>query len=143
MPASEGPLHTVLFVCMGNCVRSQMAEAIARRDAPDVILPESAGLHPLGFIDKTAIAVLAERGLSVKGQFSKGLHDDSLSKPDLIINMSGASGSSLFRDSRFEDWRVQDPFGENMELHRRICDDIERRVKDLAKRLRSENGAAP
>src|ERR1700722_1834960 len=106
-----------LFVFIGNCVRSQMAEAIARRDASDVIFPESAGLHPLGFIDKTAIAVLAERGLSVKGQFSKGLHDDSLSKPDLIINMSGASGSSLFRDSRFEDWRVQDPFGENMELH--------------------------
>jgi arsenate reductase len=119
-----------------------MAEAIARRDAADVIVPESAGLQPIGFIDKTAKAVLAERGLSVKGQFSKGLLDESLSKPDLIINMSGASGASLFRGSRFEDWRIQDPFGENVELHRSICDDIERRVKDLAQRLRAENGSA-
>jgi len=127
---------------MGNCVRSQMAEAIARRDASDVINPESAGLHPLGFIDKTAIAVLAERGLSVEGQFSKGLRDASLSKPDLIVNMSGERGPSFFYGSVVEDWRVQDPFGENMELHRRICNDIERRIKDLAQRLRSEKGAA-
>jgi len=132
----------VLFVCIGNCVRSQMAEAIARRDASDVIIPESAGLHPLGFIDKTAIAVLAERGISVAGQHSKGLRDTSLSKPDLVINMSGASSASLFHGHRFEDWRVQDPFGEDMELHRSICDDIERRVKDLSARLRSENGSA-
>jgi len=133
----------VLFVCIGNCVRSQMAEAIARRDASDVIIPESAGLHPLGFIDKTAIAVLGERGISVAGQHSKGLCDHTLSHPDLVINMSGAPSASLFRGHRFEDWCVEDPFGEDMELHRRICDDIERRVKDLAKRLRSENGAAP
>jgi arsenate reductase len=118
-----------------------MAEAIARCDASDVIVPESAGLHPLGFIDKTAIAVLAERGISVAGQHSKGLRDHALSKPDLVINMSGAPSASLFHDHRFEDWPVEDPFGEDVELHRRICDDIERRVKDLAERLRSANGS--
>ncbi len=141
MSEPQARLHKVLFVCMGNCVRSQMAEAIARRDAPDVIAAESAGLRPIGFIDKTAIAVLKERGLSVEGQFSKGLRDASLSKPDVIINMSGEPGPSFFHGSAVEDWRVQDPFGEDMELHRRICDDIERRVKDLAQRLRSENGS--
>jgi arsenate reductase len=119
-----------------------MAEAIARRDASDVIVPESAGLHPLGFIDRTAIAVLAERGISVAGQHSKGLRDHTLSKPDLVINMSGAPSASLFHGHRFEDWPVEDPFGEDVELHRRICDDIERRVKDLAQRLRSANGSA-
>jgi arsenate reductase (thioredoxin) len=135
-------VRTVLFVCMGNCVRSQMAESIARREASDVMNAESAGLRPLGFIDGTAIAVLAERGLSVDGQFSKGLRDASLSKPDLIVNMSGEHGPSFFHGSAVEDWLVQDPFGENMELHRRICDDIERRIKDLAARLRSEKGAS-
>jgi len=137
---SKSGVRTVLFVCMGNCVRSQMAEAIARRDASDVINPESAGLHPLGFIDRTAIAVLDERGFSVDGQFSKGLRDASLSKPDLIVNMSGERGPSLFHGSVVENWPIRDPFGENMELHRRICDDIERRIKDLAQRLRSESG---
>jgi protein-tyrosine-phosphatase len=91
----------VLFVCVGNCVRSQMAEAIARRDASDVIVPESAGLHPLGFIDKTAIAVLSERGISVAGQHSKGLRDQTLSKPDLVINMSGAPTAS-----RTGQWKI-------------------------------------
>jgi arsenate reductase len=119
-----------------------MAEAIARREASDVIVPESAGLQPIGFIDKTAIAVLAERGLSVEGQFSKGLRDASLSKPDLIINMSGERGPSFFHGNTVEHWPIQDPFGENMELHRSICDDIERRIKDLAQRLRVESGSA-
>jgi arsenate reductase (thioredoxin) len=137
MPSSNSSHYKVLFVCVGNCVRSQMAEAIARRDASDVISAESAGLHPLGFIDKTAIAVLAERGVSVAGQHSKGLHDHSLSKPDLVINMSGAPSASFFPGHRYEDWPVEDPFGESMELHRRICDDIEARVKALAARLRS------
>jgi arsenate reductase len=115
-----------------------MAEGLARHHAADVIHAESAGLHPLGFIDKTAIAVLAERGVSVEGQRSKSLHDHTLSKPDLIINMSGTPGSSLFHGRKFEDWPIEDPFGESMELHRRICDDIETRVKDLAARLRSQ-----
>ncbi|MGA8142544.1 MAG: hypothetical protein WB987_01490 [Candidatus Acidiferrales bacterium] len=137
MPGPNAQHWKVLFVCIGNCVRSQMAEALARRDAADVIIPESAGLHPLGFIDKTAIAVLAERGVSVAGQHSKGLRDHTLSQPDLIINLSGAPSSSLFPLRRFEDWPVEDPFGESMELHRRICDDIEARVKALAARLRS------
>ena len=97
---------------------------------------------PVGFIDKTAIAVLAERGISVAGQHSKGLRDHTLSKPDLVINMSGAPSDSLFHGHRYEDWRIEDPFGEDVELHRRICDDIERRVKDLAQRLRAGGGSA-
>jgi arsenate reductase (thioredoxin) len=133
----------ILFICIGNCVRSQMAEALARRDASDVIVPESAGLHPLGFIDKTAIAVLAERGVSVAGQFSKGLHDKSLcAQPDLVINMSGRPSAAFLHHGRYEEWNVEDPFGESMELHRRICDDIERRVKELAARLRATSGGA-
>jgi arsenate reductase (thioredoxin) len=126
----------VLFVCMGNCVRSQMAEAIARHDASDIIAPESAGVHPLGFIDNTTQRVLRERGISFKGQFSKGTRDHSLQKPDLIVNMSGISGAALFAGLPFEDWQIQDPFGEAIELHRSICDDIERHIKELAARLR-------
>jgi arsenate reductase len=126
----------VLFVCVGNCVRSQMAEAIARRDSSDIIEAESAGVSPLGFIDNTTQRVLRERGISFEGQFSKGLRTHTLKTPDLIVNMSGIPGASLFAGKRFEDWQVQDPFGEGIETHRRICDDIEARIKELSTRLR-------
>ncbi|HXN98411.1 MAG TPA: low molecular weight phosphatase family protein [Candidatus Acidoferrales bacterium] len=133
----------VLFVCVGNCVRSQMAEAIARRDSSDIIEAESAGVSPLGFIDNTTQTVLRERGISFEGQFSKGLRTHTLKKPDLIVNMSGIPGASLFAGQRFEDWQVQDPFGEAIETHRRICDDIEGRIKDLAARLRQAQTKQP
>jgi arsenate reductase len=126
----------VLFVCMGNCVRSQMAEAIARHESSDIIEAESAGVSPLGFIDNTTQRVLRERGISFEGQFSKGLRTHALKKPDLIVNMSGVPGASLFAGKTFEDWRVQDPFGEDIEIHRLVCDDVEARVKDLSARLR-------
>lgn len=129
-------LVKVLFVCVGNCVRSQMAEAIARHDASDIIEPESAGVSPLGFIDNTTQRVLRERGISFEGQFSKGLRTHTLKTPDLVVNMSGIPGASLFAGKAFEDWQIQDPFGEGIETHRRICDDIEARIKDLAARLR-------
>jgi arsenate reductase len=128
----------VLFVCMGNCVRSQMAEALARHGASDIISAESAGVHPLGFIDNTTQRVLRERGISSEGQFSKSTRDHSLKKPDLIVNMSGVPGATLFSGLPFEDWKIDDPFGEAIELHRRICDDIERNIKELAARLRAE-----
>jgi protein-tyrosine-phosphatase len=127
----------VLFVCMGNCVRSQMAEAIARHVAADVIVAESAGVSPLGFIDKTACAILSERQISYEGQYSKGLHSHKLGKPDLIINMSGVPGQTLFHGHEFEDWIVRDPFGESLPAHRDTADDIQRRIEDLACRLRS------
>jgi arsenate reductase (thioredoxin) len=132
----------VLFVCMGNCVRSQMAEAIARYTASDVIAAESAGVRPLGFIDPTALKVLANRGISVDGQFSKGLHSHKLEKPDLIVNMSGLPGKSLFHHEQvFEDWRIPDPFGDDVETHARICDQIDSHIRELAERLRAARAA--
>jgi arsenate reductase (thioredoxin) len=132
----DRPLR-VLFVCVGNCVRSQMAEAIARHLASDVILPESAGVHPLGFIDEATQQVLNEEGISFEGQFSKGLNDPHLGAPDLIVNMSGIPSGGLFRGRVFEDWRVRDPFGEGIEIHRRILAEIRVHVADLAARLRT------
>ena len=136
------PPVKVLFVCVGNCVRSQMAEAIARRDCADIILPESAGVSPLGFIDNTTQAVLRERGVPFDGQFSKGLQSHKLRKPDVVINMSGIPGKSLFAEHEVEDWPVRDPFGEDIALHRTIFDDIEARIILLAARLRTRAASA-
>jgi len=132
----------VLFVCVGNCVRSQMAEAVARHCCADIILAESAGVSPLGFIDATTQAVLRERGISFDGQFSKGLHNHKLRKPDVVINMSGIHGKTLFPEHDVEEWVVRDPFGEDIALHRAICDEIEARVTLLAAHLRTRAASA-
>jgi len=140
--ADMNVLVKVLFVCVGNCVRSQMAEAIARHSNADIILAESAGVSPLGFIDATTQAVLRERGISFDGQFSKGLHNHKLRKPDVVINMSGMHGKALFPEHDVEEWPVKDPFGEDIALHRTICDDITARVQILATRLRTQMASA-
>jgi protein-tyrosine-phosphatase len=101
----------ILFVCVGNCVRSQIAEALAKHHFAELFEAESAGLRPLGFIDPTARAAVEERGASMEGQFSKGLRDHCLGEPDLIVNMSGLPGPGVFQNHKVENWLIADPFG--------------------------------
>jgi len=128
----------VLFLCIGNACRSQMAEAIARHKASDVIEPSSAGLVPFGEIPSTTITVLEENGISAEGQTSKPLRSEDMSAADLIVNMTGRSGASIFKEGlrQVEDWDVGDPYGFNLAVYRGIRDQIEARVEDLARRLR-------
>ena len=128
----------VLFLCIGNACRSQMAEAIARHTASDVIEPSSAGLVPFGEIPSTTLTVLRERGISIDGQTSKPLRPEDISEADLVINMTGRSGATIFTESvtQVEDWDVGDPYGFNLAVYRQIRDEIETRVEDLAQRLR-------
>ena len=144
---NERPKKRVLFVCFGNACRSQMAEAIARHSASDVIEPSSAGLVPFGEIPSTTLAVLRERGISADGQSSKPLRPEDISAADIVINMTGRSGSSIFTEplAKVEDWDVGDPYGFNLAVYREIRDQIEARVEDLARRLRERvdsSGAA-
>ena len=132
----------VLFVCIGNSCRSQMAEAWARHLASDVIEPSSAGLAPLGEIAALTGRVLEERGVNLDGQYSKGLTQSAREEAELIVNISGLPGKAVFVGSkaRVEDWRVDDPYGEDLEMYRHIRDEIEERVAHLAERLRGEPG---
>jgi arsenate reductase len=133
----------VLFVCVGNTCRSQMAEALARREAADIIDPASAGISPFGRVVEPTKLVLLEKGIRIDGQFSKGLSDATLFRPDLVINMTGIPGASLFAQARYQDWDVEDPYGEHLETYRRICEDIEARVRELAATLREEAAQSP
>jgi protein-tyrosine-phosphatase len=134
------PRTKVLFLCIGNACRSQMAEAIARHGASDVIEPSSAGLVPFGEIPSTTLAVLRERGISAEGQSSKPLRSEDLSAADIVINMTGRSGEAIFTEpaAQIEDWDVGDPYGFNLAVYRGIRDEIEARVEDLARRLREK-----
>ncbi len=127
----------VLFVCIGNSCRSQMAEAFARHFAPDVIEPMSAGISPLGQIAETTRRVLAERGISMDGQASKGLVEIDWNRVERIINMTGIPGESPFGESRpVVDWEIDDPFGEELGKYREIAEEIEKKVRELAEARR-------
>lgn len=134
------PRTKVLFLCIGNACRSQMAEAIAKHSAADVIDASSAGLVPFGEIPRTTLDVLHERGISAAGQSSKPLRSEDLSAADLVINMTGRPGTRIFTEpvKRMEDWDVGDPYGFNLAVYRDIRDQIEARVEDLAQRLREK-----
>jgi arsenate reductase (thioredoxin) len=135
------PRTKVLFLCIGNACRSQMAEAIARQRASDVIEASSAGLVPFGEIPGTTLAVLRECGISAEGQTSKPLRPEDMSAADLVVNMTGRSGTAIFKEKAvapIEDWDVGDPYGSNLAVYREIRDQIEKRVEDLARRLREK-----
>ena len=130
----------VLFLCVGNACRSQMAEAIAKHVAADVIEPSSAGLVAFGEIAGLTITVLGEHGISADGQHSKSLRSEAMSSADLVVNMTGRSAKAIFTGPTppVEDWDVGDPFGFNIAVYRSIRDQIEARIEDLARRLREK-----
>jgi arsenate reductase (thioredoxin) len=137
--AANQPLpRRVLFVCIGNSCRSQMAEALARSLAADVIEPSSAGLSPLGIIAAPTRQVLLERGVSIDGQHSKGFSETSLTSADLIINMTGIPGPALFGTlhANVVDWEIDDPYGEEIAVYQQVCDEIEEKIRELAQTLR-------
>jgi protein-tyrosine-phosphatase len=125
---------TVLFVCIGNCIRSQMAEAFARVYGKDVIEPSSAGVAPAGFIADDAIAVMAERGILMDGQFSKDLVESG-GPFDIAVNMSGETlPSALAREIRT--WPVADPMGKKRVAYEQAAAQIENLVMALVLDLR-------
>ena len=133
----------VLFVCLGNACRSPMAEAIAGRLGGDVMEASSAGLTPLGRVEMLTMETLARNGYRADGLRSKAIGVAELEAADIVINMSGRSKEVEFADpSKVEDWRVQDPYGADAELYQEIFEEIERRVAELANRVRKSGGGA-
>ena len=129
----------VLFVCLGNACRSPMAEAIARRDAWDIIEPCSAGITPLGQIPELTTEALLINGYSAQELFSKPIDAETWENAEIIINLSGEFKSSAFQEySKVEDWQVPDPYGGTPNAYQRILVQIEARVRELAARLREQ-----
>ncbi len=117
-----------------------MAEAIAGRDAADVIEASSAGLAALGFVAGPTIEVLRERGYPVEELRSKRLRPEMFEEADLVINMSGRPREWAFTGyGKAQDWDVDDPYGADLDVYRRICEDIEWRVWELAENLRKQS----
>jgi len=117
----------ILFVCVGNTCRSQMAEALARSLGH---VSESAGTHPGGKVAENAIYVVEELGISMEGQFPKSIDEIDESGFDAIISMGcGVECPNLPID---EDWGLDDPVGMPIEAYRETRDLIRSRLSDLS-----------
>lgn len=133
----------VLFVCIGNACRSPMGEAVAAKDAADVIESSSAGLYPMGMIPEMTQTTLERNGYSANGLRSKGLPEIVPADVDLVINLSGYERArALEKFVQVENWEVSDPCGADEATYQRILEQIRERVKILAQRLRKEQRAA-
>ena len=126
--------RTVLFVCMENAARSQMAEGFFRKYGPEGYLAISAGTMPAGEINPIAIQVMKEIGIDISEQKSKIITEDIIRNSDVRINMGCMDKQScpaLFIKNVIE-WGIEEPKGKTLEKVREIRDDIEQRVKQLA-----------
>ncbi|HKF53774.1 MAG TPA: hypothetical protein VKB26_15765 [Candidatus Acidoferrales bacterium] len=132
----RGQRKKILFVCIGNSCRSQMAEALARFYAPELIEAESAGVRPLGQVAPEALAVLQEMGIRAEGHYSKSINDAlQFFEPEIVVNMSGQKLKGWFATADVVDWKVQDPYGSELQIYRRICENIDGKVKKLVSDL--------
>jgi arsenate reductase len=129
----------VLFVCIGNSCRSQMAEAFARAYGSDVLVAQSAGLNPASIIAPLTRQLLAERNLNIEEHFPKGLEVVAREPFELVVNMSGNPMS--LPGSRIVTWPVRDPIGQPEALYREVVQQIEGLVMGLILSLR--NGRVP
>ncbi len=129
----------VLFICIGNACRSPMAEAIARVDASHAIDAFSAGLAPTGSVTELTKRTLMRNGCWVDGLESKDISPKVWEQVDIVINMSGRPRELVFSDySKVEDWKIEDPYGEDSDTHQRVFDKIRRRIAELALECREE-----
>lgn len=135
MNGSASPRTRVLFVCVGNSCRSQMAEGFARAYGSDVIEPASAGLAPATDISPLTRQVMLEKNIRLDGQYPKGLDAIDFSQLDLIVNLSGYPLPPGIPVPVIE-WAVPDPIGGDIDEHRQVCQMIENLVMQLILRLR-------
>ena len=122
----------VLFVCVENSNRSQMAEAFARLHGAGRVEAYSAGSRPSGCVNPRAVEFMAERGYDLTAHRSKGLADLPPGEFEVVVGMGcGDEGCPLVKARRHEEWGIPDPKEMPPEQYRQVRDQIERKVKEL------------
>lgn len=128
-------LPTVLFLCVHNAGRSQMALGFFRHLAGDRAVAGSGGSEPAADVNPAAIAAMRERGIDISGEVPKAWTDEIVRAADVVVTMGCGDSCPVFPGKRYEDWVLDDPAGQGVEAVRPILDEIERRVRDLLARL--------
>ena len=135
-------LPTVLFVCVHNAGRSQMAAAYLQYLAGDRIEVLSAGSAPANEVNPAAIAAMLEEGIDMSAEQPKILTDEAVQASDVVITMGCGDTCKFYPGKRYEDWVLEDPAGQGIDSVRPIRDEIRRRVEDLIAELAPESPLA-
>jgi protein-tyrosine-phosphatase len=125
------PLPEVLFICVRNAGRSQMAAALAHELSSGQVAVRSAGSDPTEKIHPVVVEAMAELGIDARMQFPKPLTDEVVRAADVVITLGCGDACPVFPGKRYEDWEVADPAGQPLEVVRRIRYDIHHHVTDL------------
>ena len=133
---------SVLFVCVHNAGRSQMAAALLSHFAGDRIEVRSAGTEPAEQVNSTAVAAMAEIGIDLSAATPKVLTGEAVQSSDVVITMGCGDTCPYFPGLSYRDWKLDDPAGQPLHVVRRIRDDIAGRVRVLVDELLSNSGGA-
>ncbi|WP_312676858.1 arsenate reductase ArsC [Microbacterium sp.] len=137
---SEKP--TVLFVCVHNAGRSQMAAGYLQHLAGDRVAVLSAGSEPKDQINPVAVQAMAEEGIDIADGTPKLLTVDAVRESDVVITMGCGDACPIFPGKRYEDWQLDDPAGQGIDAVRPIRDEIRARIEALITELLPEGRAA-
>ena len=122
---------TVLFVCVHNAGRSQMAAGFLRELGGGRVEVRSAGSLPAEQINPVAVAAMAELGIDIAGEQPKVLTTNAVRESDVVITMGCGDACPIFPGKRYEDWQLDDPAGQDLAAVRVIRDDIKSRIEAL------------
>ena len=129
---------SVLFVCIHNAGRSQMAAGYLQHLAGDWIEVRSAGSAPAESINPAAVEAMLEEGIDIRDNSPKILTDEAVLASDVVITMGCGDTCTYYPGKRYEDWELDDPAGQGVEAVRPIRDEIRRRIENLIDSLRSD-----
>ena len=133
--ADAASTPSVLFVCVHNAGRSQMAAGFLRDIAGDRIEVRSAGSMPADQINPVAVEAMAELGIDITAEQPKVLTTEAVQASDVVITMGCGDACPFFPGKRYEDWKLDDPAGQGIEAVRPIRDEIRSRIEKLVAEL--------
>ena len=125
----------VLFVCVHNAGRSQMAAGLLAKLAGERVSVRSAGSEPADQLNPRVVEAMKEIGIDVGAEVPKPLTGNMVKAADVVVTMGCGDACPIYPGKRYEDWELEDPAGKDLETVRRIRDDIEGRVRALAAEL--------
>ncbi len=131
VPLDPDGAPVVLFLCVHNAGRSQMALGWFNHLAAGRAVAWSGGSEPGPQVNPAAVAAMAEVGIDISGEFPKRWTDDVVGAADIVVTMGCGDACPMFPGKRYEDWVLDDPFGKSLEEVRPVRDEIGRRVREL------------
>ena len=125
----------ILFACVHNAGRSQMAAALATLRSGGAVAVGSAGSDPADRVDPAVVEAMAEVGVDLRAETPKALTDEAVREADVVVTMGCGDACPVYPGKRYLDWELPDPAGRDLETVRAIRDEIDRRVQALLAEL--------